>query len=313
MLVKKLSELRKESLTPRETGKFVAANADLVTINYTSVNENARKLLPILKEQNFSASIYSSHECHPNPSFNNAAQWVFLIDCLNFSFWTDSEEKFTITYNEQNYTGYFALCAAIKRAIDSHIPILDASFCSSVTVGDLENIFKSATKTKIPLIEKRLEVFHEFGNILLSEFDGSFENLIKQCDNDAVKLSLLVEEKFPCFRDSAIYKDVELKILKRAQIVVADLYACFNGKGCGYFTNIDDITTFADYRIPQCLVYLGILEYNSKLLEQLKEELEPGCAEEVEIRQGTSKLSTVTLLSPLMFFISVSGIRFKFG
>ena len=106
MLVEqKLSELRKESLTPRETGKFVAANADLVTINYTSVNENARKLLPILKEQNFSASIYSSHECHPNPSFNNAAQWVFFIDCLKFSFWTGSEEKFTITYNtlEQRY------------------------------------------------------------------------------------------------------------------------------------------------------------------------------------------------------------------
>jgi len=37
-------------------------------------------------------------------------------------------------------------------------------------------------------------------------------------------------------------------ILKRAQILVADLWACFEGQGLGAFADIDAITMFADYR-----------------------------------------------------------------
>ena len=39
-----------------------------------------------------------------------------------------------------------------------------------------------------------------------------------------------------------------MHILKRAQILVADLWACFEGQGLGAFTDIDTITMFADYR-----------------------------------------------------------------
>ena len=59
--------------------------------------------------------------------------WIFLIDTLNFSFWSDNElipvqltnnfkqpqiEKYTVIYNQVPYTGYWALCAAINRALD---------------------------------------------------------------------------------------------------------------------------------------------------------------------------------------------------
>ena len=39
-----------------------------------------------------------------------------------------------------------------------------------------------------------------------------------------------------------------MHILKRAEILVADLWACFEGQGLGAFTDIDTITMFADYR-----------------------------------------------------------------
>ena len=35
---------------------------------------------------------------------------------------------------------------------------------------------------------------------------------------------------------------------KRAQILIADVWACCEGEGLGAFTDIDDITMFADYR-----------------------------------------------------------------
>jgi hypothetical protein len=57
--------------------------------------------------------------------------WIFLVDTLNFSFWSDKElvelpanfkipdvEKYTVIYNQIPYTGYWAMCAAVNRAID---------------------------------------------------------------------------------------------------------------------------------------------------------------------------------------------------
>lgn len=40
----------------------------------------------------------------------------------------------------------------------------------------------------------------------------------------------------------------QVSFYKRAQILVADIWACFEGKSYGEFHDIDTITMFADYR-----------------------------------------------------------------
>ena len=71
--------------------------------------------------------------------------WIFLVDSLNFSFWSDLElgpaastaidqdakslanvpprvvEKYTVIYNQIPYHGYWALCAAVNRALDVNV------------------------------------------------------------------------------------------------------------------------------------------------------------------------------------------------
>ena len=42
------------------------------------------------------------------------------------------------------------------------------------------------------------------------------------------------------------------------------------GKDLGEFDNIDKLTMFADYRVPQALEYFGILRYSKELKEVLK-------------------------------------------
>ena len=274
-------------LQPRVAGKFVALNAEYVEIDYNAIKECAKKILPQMKNQAFDADIYSTHECHPQPDSDDGAQWVFLIDCLNFSFWTDSEEKFQLLYKGKNYTGYFALCAAIIRAKSEGVPILDAEYCSKINEDQVDKIFASSTNVKVPLLQKRVEIMREFGTVLLEKFDGSFNNVIKKASRDATKLVGLIEKNFPCFRDATIFKGTNVKFLKRAQIVVADLYACFHGKGLGQFDNIDEITTFADYRIPQCLAYFGALTYKQELIKILEHEIESGGTYEAEIRGCT--------------------------
>lgn len=77
-----------------------------------------------------------------------------------------------------------------------------------------------------------------------------------------------------------------VRLLKRAQILVADLWACFDGFDYGEFYDIDKITMFADYRIPQILNSLGCMQY-SPLLEttlRKKKPIETGHSWEVQIR-----------------------------
>lgn len=66
---------------------------------------------------------------HPSASDARAADWIFLVDTLNFSFWSgvstdkssDSVEppKWEVSYKGEKHTGYFALCAGIRKALVS--------------------------------------------------------------------------------------------------------------------------------------------------------------------------------------------------
>jgi hypothetical protein len=56
---------------------------------------------------------------------------------------------------------------------------------------------------------------------------------------------------------------------------VADTWSVLEGKGDGCFEDISSITMFADYRLPQILVYLGALKYSDELLKKLLKGLQP--------------------------------------
>ncbi|NVM26841.1 MAG: hypothetical protein HWN70_13115, partial [Desulfobacterales bacterium] len=76
---------------------------------------------------------------------------------------------------------------------------------------------------------------------------------------------------------------------KRAQIFVADLYSAFDGKEWGSFVDMDRLTAFADYKLPQVLRHLGILRYARSLAQKVDQRIfiEAGSPEEVEIRANT--------------------------
>lgn len=153
----------------------------------------------------------------------------------------------------------------------------------------MHKVLRSDNKVLCPLINERIKCLHEVGNILLQEFDGSFENVVKKAENSATKLLDIVVNNFKCFKDEAVYKGYEVALYKRAQILVGDIWACFQNEGLGYFKDIDEITAFADYRVPQTLLWYDIFKYGDDLLNKLEanEILQNGQEEEVEIRGCT--------------------------
>lgn len=82
---------------------------------------------------------------------------------------------------------------------------------------------------------------------------------------------------------------------------MADLWACFQGESYGAFRDIDKITMFADYRIPQVLTTMGCLSYSPPLMTAIKEHelIESGSNWEMQLR-GKFRMLTLPLGSGLV-------------
>ena len=75
--------------------------------------------------------------------------------------------------------------------------------------------------------------------------DLTVVRLIEKADHSAGKLVNLLAKHFEAFRDETRYEGKKVRLLKRAQIFVADLWAAFDGTGYGAFDDIGEVTMFA--------------------------------------------------------------------
>lgn len=275
-------------LMPRESGRFIAETSKDVKINDSGIQAIAKLMYQKAKTDTYSIKSWKEdHELNPQTASKQSVDWVFVADTLNFSFWSDDEsKKFTVNYKGKDYTGYWSWIAALNKALDKGINLTDPNVYASITKEELKAILKSDSDIDIPLLDDRLEVLQEAGKVLLKKYDGSFVNCVEKCEKSAQTLLKLVVNDFPSYCDTAEYNGKTVAFYKRAQILIADIWGCFEGQSYGEFYDIDSVTMFADYRIPQALLYFDALEYSKELKEYLEsgKRLKTGDRYEVEIR-----------------------------
>eukprot|EP00128_Syssomonas_multiformis_P007236 Colp12_sorted_trinity150504_noHs@10485 len=277
-------------MTPKvlESAEFIARESRDVAIPDEAVRSAAKKLYEEIKSQKYSKSNWRKNDLHPQVLDTTTVDWIVVLDTLNFSFWSNRTDgtEFAISYKGKRYNGYWLLCAAINRALDEGIPITTPSFYANITDEQVRHIFRSDTDEEVPLLPERAKNLREVGTVLMQKFEGSFINCIEQAQNSAQKLLDIVTSSFSCFNDVATFGGREVHIQKRSQILIADLWACFEGEGYGRFDDVETLTMFADYRVPQGLAHLGLLSYSPQLLERMRSAdlFQPGERLEVEIR-----------------------------
>jgi hypothetical protein len=227
-------------------------------------------------------------EHHFQGNQEETVAYFLVVDAVNFCFWPPPEsKKWEISYREKRYSGYYGLSVSLKKALESKIPLTDASFLASLTMEQLQRVL--AGTGVLLLMEERLRNFRELGRELLDKYHGRASEMVEAAGGSAIKLVRMLAAEFSSFRDQATYQGQNVFFYKRAQLFASDLHGALGGKGLGSFSDMKELTAFADYKLPQVLRHLGVITYSSSLAEKVDRmmPLDPGSAEEVEIRANT--------------------------
>ena len=94
----------------------------------------------------------------------------------------------------------------------------------------------------------------------------------------------ILTRTFPNFRDHSIYEGNQIFLYKRVQILVGDLWGAFEKEDYGKFNDIEKLTMFPDYRVPQILVHAGIFEYSEDAKQTIKSLNEIPAGSKLEVR-----------------------------
>ncbi len=261
--------------------RFVCERSTHVVIEEEAVPQFTHKLLPMpIPAWDF------THHFHDGTA--RTVAYLLLVDALNFCFFP--EPRWEVVVDGERLHGYFALTSVLEQAFEHEDPIDDFSYLAKVEEEEVRDLLHGDVPMgKIPLFEERVHILREVGERMTSLYHGDAAQLVRRADGSAQRLVELVVEGFPSFRDEACYAGEQIVFHKRAQIFASDLYGSFGGRSFGAFHDVDRLTAFADYKLPQILRAEGILRYCEELAAQIDHRalIEAGSPYEVEIRAAT--------------------------
>ena len=255
-----------------DTNYYVHNNSKHVKINI----EEIKKLITNTK---FSKSKYWLSN---NPfglldlNSKDIVNFFIIFDSINCSFW--GNPKWTVKTDDNELDGSFALMYSLLklRNTKGHLNFEKISF----------EEFKLALygNVDIPLLKERYKIVLEISKIINSRMNGDFYTYIKDINSDLELMHILVNN-FPTFKDIRTYGNKEISFYKLAQLTTSDILHIRELKE-NIIVNYSNLVGCADYKIPQVLRALSILEYDEELtyLVDNKIEIPENSIYEVEIR-----------------------------
>ena len=271
---------REDPLNVLRSTAAVVRQAEDVSIDMDAISTTAGRLA----RSGAAPPAWNTHY-HFTGDERSVASFVLVLDTLNYCFWP--EPRWVFDYEGEILNGYWALASSLKTAILAGRPILDVRYLSRITPDELAEILGG--RRRLALMEQRAAGLRELGRLALDRCDGDLAAIVESAGGDAIRLVETVRDCLPSYRDCVEYRGATVWLLKRAQILAADLYGALAGEGLGNLTRIDSLTTFADYKIPQILRHFGVMNYSQGLARMVdgRIPLPAGSPQEVEIRAVT--------------------------
>ena len=254
------------------TCEYVANNSKHVKINNKKIDKTIEKLKDIKIEHWLQCNPYNLLEL----DIKELVNFLIIYGSIDYSFW--GEPKWTIKTEKGSEDGAFAL---IKSLLDLKKYKGHLNF-EKITYEEFKKYLTG--NIEIPLIEERYKTVLEVSKIINKKMNGNFYKYIKDITKDEELFTLIIN-LFPSFKDKRTYKGKTIYFYKLAQLVTSDILHIreYKEKIKVDYTNL---LGCADYKIPQALRALEILEYDEKLSQLVdnKIELKENSIYETEIR-----------------------------
>ena len=256
----------------KNTCRFVINSSEHVKINYNKLDEFIKNIDCNNLKNWLMFNSYNLLDLDIEIIIN----LLLVFECICYSFW--GEPKWTIETEE----GYKDGSDALLYIMINYVKKSNNVDFSEISFDEFKHLLKG--NVNIPLLKERYETITEVSKIVNEKMNGNFYNYIKNLSSDVELLDLIVNS-FKTFKDERTYNGKTIYFYKLAQLLTSDILHIR-----GYLENVkvdySNLIGCADYKIPQTLRALGIIEYDYKLsnLVDSRYELEISSKYEVEIR-----------------------------
>ena len=256
----------------KNTCKYVMNSSEHVKINYNKLDEFIKNIDCNNLKNWLMFNPYNLLDLDIEIIIN----LLLVFECICYSFW--GEPKWTIETEE----GYKDGSDALLYIMINYVKKSNNVDFSEISFDEFKHLLKG--NVNIPLLKERYETITEVSKIVNEKMNGNFYNYIKNLSSDVELLDLIVNS-FKTFKDERTYNGKTIYFYKLAQLLTSDILHIRE-----YLENVkvdySNLIGCADYKIPQTLRALGIIEYDYKLsnLVDSRFELEISSKYEVEIR-----------------------------
>lgn len=211
--------------------------------------------------------------------------YTLILDASNFCFWPSLAK---VTHEGKEYgeeDGYFALAIAVKSGFQSDTPYWEAEYLRDMSFVEFKRLFRG----EMPLLAERYQNVQNLGAVLCEKYDSDPVKLLEAAGRHAPTLARTLADQFRAYEDSRMYKGRKVDFLKRAQLCASDIAGSFGREPLGALEAEDELTCFADYKLPQIFHNDGAFEYSKDLDARVRAHvrIDAGSEEEVEIRANT--------------------------
>lgn len=247
---------------------YVSENSKDVKINYEVVDD----FLKEVKEPSFWLADNPFGVLEMN--IEDIVNFLLVLHTIgDYCFWGDP--KWEIRVDDKVLYGTFAIMHVVIQRFKK-----DKSF--KMSFEEFKKLLEG--NIEIPLLKERYEELEVMNNFLDNR---SFYNMIKDIRDDKCLFDFIIDN-LPYFKDERVYKNKTIYFYKRAQLLTSDILHIR-----ALVENVDvhynNLVGCADYKIPQIMNSLGMIQYSELLNEKIanKEEIAEGSTLEIEIRANS--------------------------
>lgn len=137
---------------------------------------------------------------------------------------------------------------------------------------------------EIPFIKERYEILNKISRVVREKMHGNFYKYIYFLHND-VDLFQVIINNFSSFKDEREYDGKTIYFYKLAQLLTSDILN-LREQVENIKVDYSHLVGCADYKIPQTMRALGIIEYHEELSNIIDNKMDIECSSkyDVEIR-----------------------------